>query len=85
MFLHSDTYGLQQDASRLLRQYVSGYAFLPKDLPISEEKRAPELRIFKVQTLANGSFSAAFFIVDPTKEFNMNIDAPAEECEDLFA
>ena len=58
---------------------------LPKDLPISEEKRAPELPIFKIQTLANSSFSATFFIVDPTKEFNMNIDAPAEEYEDLFA
>jgi hypothetical protein len=28
---------------------------------------------------------AALFIVDPTKEFNMSIDAPAEEYEDLFA
>jgi hypothetical protein len=29
--------------------------------------------------------SAVFFIVDPIKEFNMSIDEPAEEYEDLFA
>ncbi|CZR66918.1 related to potential drug facilitator PEP5 [Phialocephala subalpina] len=28
---------------------------------------------------------AAFFLVDPVKEFNMHIDAPAEKEEDLFA
>lgn len=27
---------------------------------------------------------AAIFIVNPTKEFNMRIDAPAENYEDLF-
>ena len=30
-------------------------------------------------------YSAAIFIVDPTKEFNLSIDAPAEKYEDLFA
>lgn len=43
-----------------------------------------EKTICFVQTFTDHEFSATLFIVDPTKEFNMSIDAPAEEYEDLF-
>jgi hypothetical protein len=29
--------------------------------------------------------TAAIFLVDPVKEFNMHIDAPAEKEEDLYS
>lgn len=34
--------------------------------------------------ITNTKFPGSIFIVDPTKEFNMSIDAPAEDYEDLF-
>ena len=40
----------------------------------------------RILWLTNRFFSvAAIFLIDPKKEFNMHIDAPAEKEEDLYA
>jgi hypothetical protein len=40
---------------------------------------------FLVQDANLDSPAGAVFLVDPVKEFNMHIDAPAEKEEDIFS
>ena len=68
--LDSDTSGLLRVVSLSLRLFVNSFL-----MPC----------IFLKKSSADVFRIGALFLVDPVKEFNMHIDAPAEKDEDLYS